>query len=82
MSAILYKLVGGEVAEERVNPLDVANLLENGYFVSPDLAKADTNESGKLSNDEIRAAAKEAGIEDYETARIATLKKKLKNEQD
>lgn len=82
MSAILYKLVNGEVEQERVNPADVSNLLENGYFASPDMAKADKNESGKLSNDEIRAAAKEFGIEDYETARTATLKKKLKNEQD
>lgn len=82
MSAILYKLVDGELKQERVNPLDVANLLENGYFASPELAKVDKNESGKLSNDEIREAAKAAGIEDYETARIATLKKKLKNEQD
>lgn len=81
MSAILYKLVGGQVVSERVAPVDVANLLENGYFTSPELAQADTNESGKLSNDEIRAAAKAAGIANADKAQIKTLKKKL-DEQD
>lgn len=77
MSAILYKKVDGEVISERVNPLRVSHLLENGYFASADEADADTNETGKLSNDEIRDAAKEAGIENYEKAQIKTLKKKL-----
>lgn len=77
MSALLYKLVDGELIQERVNPVDVANLLENCYFASPEEAKADTNETGKLSNDEIREAAKEAGIENYDKAQIKTLKKKL-----
>lgn len=39
--------------------------------------EADTNETGKLSVKEIRAAAEEAGIEDFASARIATLKAKL-----
>ena len=39
--------------------------------------EADTNETGKLSNLEIRAAAKEAGIEDWETGRIKGLSEKL-----
>ena len=81
MSAILYKRVDGEVKEFRVDPIRVNALLQDGYFADPKLADADSNESGKLSNEEIREAAKEAGIKDYETARIATLKKKL-NEQD
>jgi hypothetical protein len=81
MSAILFKLVDGEVVQESVNPLDVANLLDNGYFASPEMAKADTNETGKLSNEEIRAAAKAAGIANADKAQIKTLKKKL-NEQD
>lgn len=78
MSAILYKRENDKVISERVNAVDVAHLLDNGYFASEELASADSNETGKLSNDEIRDAAKEAGIEDWETARIATLKKKLK----
>ena len=43
----------------------------------PTKEKIDTNGSGKLSNKEIRAAAKSIGIDDYDSARIATLKEKL-----
>lgn len=39
--------------------------------------EADTNDTGKLSPDEIRAAAKEAGIEKHATARIKTLEAAL-----
>jgi hypothetical protein len=39
--------------------------------------EADTNNTGKLSVKEIRAAAEEAGIEDFATARIKTLEAKL-----
>lgn len=81
MSAILYKRVDGEVKEYRVDPIRVNALLQDGYFASPDLADADANESGKLSNEEVRQAAKEAGIQNWKTAKIDTLKKKL-NEQD
>lgn len=82
MASILYKKENGKVISERVNPLEVAGLLDKGWFGSKELADADDNETGKLSNDEIREAAKEAGIENWETARIATLKKKIANEQD
>lgn len=80
MAAILYRIVDGEVKAERVNACDVANLLENGYSASPDFPtkqEADTNGSGKLSNEEIRAAAKEAGLENWEKGRIKTLKEAL-----
>lgn len=82
MSAILYRKVDGEVVEERVNPVRVHNLLNSGYFASKELAEADGNESGKLSSDEIREAAKAAGIEKWDTARISTLKKKLADGED
>lgn len=82
MSAILYKRVDGEVISERVKPIQVANLLENGYFSSPELASDDENETGKLSNKEIREAAKAAGIENWKSAKIDTLTKKLEDEQD
>ena len=82
MSAILYRKVDGEVVEERVNPVRVHNLLNCGYFSSKELAEADGNESGKLSSDEIREAAKAAGIEKWDTARISTLKKKLADGED
>lgn len=82
MSAILYKRVDGEVIAERVNPIEVSNLLDNGYFASPELAEADENETGKLSNKEIREAAKAAGVTNWKTAKIETLTKKLEDEQD
>lgn len=45
--------------------------------VAPTREEADTNGTGKLSSEEVRAAAKIAGIEDYDKKRIATLKKEL-----
>lgn len=39
--------------------------------------EVDTNESGLLSVDEVRNAAKEAGIDGWEKKRIKTLKKEL-----
>ena len=44
---------------------------------APSAEEADTNGSGKLSVSEIRAAAKEAGIEGWETKRMKTLKQEL-----
>jgi len=43
----------------------------------PEFEEVDTNGSGKLSNKEIRSAAERMGIEDYDTARIATLKEAM-----
>lgn len=43
----------------------------------PEFEDVDTNKTGKLSNDEVRDAAKKAGYEDWKKARIATLKKRL-----
>ena len=66
MSAILYKLVDGKVVQEKANALDVPYLLDNGYSACPkQLLKrkeVDTNETGKLSNKEIKEAAKKEGI--------------------
>lgn len=47
----------------------------------PTKEEADTNNSGKLSPQEIREAAKEAGIEGWEKKRIATLEAELWPEQ-
>jgi hypothetical protein len=44
---------------------------------APSQEEADTNNSGKLSAKEVRAAAKAAGIEDWANKRIATLKAAL-----
>lgn len=55
----------------------------NGFNQQPEESdpvtkeEADTNDSGKLSSQEIRAAAQEAGIEGYETKRIKTLEAEL-----
>lgn len=66
MSSILYRLQDGEVVEERVKGEDVGFMLTQGYASSPEQlakrTKADTNNTGKLSDAEIKAAAKEAGI--------------------
>lgn len=39
--------------------------------------KIDANDSGALSTEEVRSAAKEAGIEGWDTKRIKTLKAEL-----
>lgn len=44
---------------------------------TPTFAEADTNNSGKLSPKEIREAAREAGIPDWDKARIKRLKREL-----
>lgn len=80
MATILFTTVDGEVVSERCNAVDVDHLLKNGYATSEDAllkAKAiDTNDSGKLSDAEIKTAAKEAGIKIGRKS-IATLKKEL-----
>ena len=63
----------------------VQTQLANGWRVSNKplnkmsdaFKKADLNKSGKLSPTEIRVAARDAGIKEWETARIGTLKKEL-----
>ena len=66
MSVILFKLVDGKPEKELCNPLLIDELLKSGYSVSPDKllnqAKADTNNTGKLSDAEVKEAAKLAGI--------------------
>ena len=56
---------------------------EQGYVTNPQdlleptFEQVDTNKSGKLSNDEIRQAAKDTGIDGWESKQIKTLKKTL-----
>lgn len=80
MATILYKLVNGEAVTEKCNPLEVDILLKSGYATNKEQLfnrkKADTNNTGKLSDAEIKAAAKEAGIKIGRKS-IATLKKEL-----
>lgn len=58
-----------KLVDEKVVESPLAEAIEDASF-----EEIDTNDSGKLSNEEIREAAKKAGIEDWETKRIKTLK--------
>ena len=66
MSVILFKLVNGKPEKELCDPLMLNKLLKSGYALSSDKllnqSKADTNNTGKISNAEVKAAAKLAGI--------------------
>lgn len=79
MACYLWKLKDGVPTKEEVSAQDVANLIETqGYKSNPeDFIEGDLNDDGEVTNDEIRLAAKEAGIDKWETARISTLKGKL-----
>jgi len=45
--------------------------------VAPTKEEADTNDTGKLSNKEVRAAAEKSGIAGFDTKRIKALKVEL-----
>ncbi len=79
MACYLWKLKDGQPMREEVFAQDVANLLETqGYKANPEeLIQGDLNDDGEVTNDEIRAAAKDAGIDKWDTARISNLKGKL-----
>lgn len=82
MATILYRMNGeGSLEECRVDALNVPSHLANGWSLSKDFKPAkeetDTNGSSKLSPEEVREAAKKAGVEGFDTKRIATLKKEL-----
>ena len=59
----------------------VSSLIASGYTPErkhiPTVTEADTNGTGKLSNSEIRDAAKKSGITDHNTRRITSLKEEL-----
>jgi hypothetical protein len=66
MSVILFKLVNGKPEKELCDPLELSNLLSSGYSIDADKllnkAKEDTDNTGKLSDSEVKEAAKLAGI--------------------
>lgn len=90
MACVLYKC-GDEVEVRgvrciagRFDPSQVKRRKDEGWvsdpaalYQIPTEEEADTNDTGALSNKEVRAAAQVAGIEDWETARIGRLKKEL-----
>ena len=84
MASVIYKKVDGEVISQLVDIQFLAQELEfGGWSTDPKCGdkvtkeEADTNESGKLSANEIREAAKAAGIEGYDKKRISTLESEL-----
>lgn len=80
MASILYHMVDGEPTKVMVEACKVHGYLKKDYCTTADQLlnrdKADTNRTGKLSNEEIKAAAKEAGIR-VGNKSIKTLKKEL-----
>lgn len=78
MACYLFKLKDGVPVREEVTAEQVSSLLELGYRSTADeLIEGDINGDGELTNDEVRAMAKDAGHEKWESARISTLKKAL-----
>lgn len=75
---IAYLEAGWSTTNESIQAEEKASEEEaKAEVLSPAAKEADTNNSGKLSTFEVRAAAKAAGIEGYDKKRIATLKKEL-----
>lgn len=72
-----YEVKGIKCNLEVISFGQMKEYLDNGYFKTPQEVYADKNDSGKLSNEEIRMAAKEAGLENWEKGRIKTLKEAL-----
>lgn len=85
MSVWTYSKVNGEIVSELIDAEALNGQLAAGWTVDkasldkPVIAKesADTNDSGKLSIEEVRAAAKEANIDGWDTKRKATLEAEL-----
>ena len=77
MATLIYK--DGE--EMRCPYQHFEEHLANGWSVDknpkPTKEEADTNQSGKLSSNEVREAAEKAGIEGFATKRIKSLKVEL-----
>lgn len=90
MAIVLYKcgdeteVRGVKCIAGRFKVSQLHQCLNSGWVTDPSklyeiptVEQADTNDTGLLSNKEIRAAAKVTGIVDWETARIGRLKKEL-----
>jgi hypothetical protein len=84
MSVWTYKKEDGKIVSELLEAHLLDAQLQAGWTVDKESLNdsitkedADTNQSGKLSVEEIRAAAKEAGIDGWESKRIKTLEAEL-----
>ena len=89
MSVVLFKPADTGYTKQLFEPEEVhAQLKHGGWFLDPgDFEKIETEEElddapllEDLPNHEVRALAKEAGIENHDDARIATLIKKLREQ--
>lgn len=79
MACYLYKQTeNGEIVREECFAEDVANLLDIGYKSSPEsFIESNLDDAEDVPNDEVRQAAKDAGINNWNSARINTLRAKL-----
>lgn len=75
MACYLYKKKDGVITKEEVFAHDVGHLLSHGFKSTPE----GFDEDDEVSNEDIREAAKEAGIDGWKTAQIKTLKGKLED---
>lgn len=86
MAVVTYKTIKGEIVCENIPAELLEGQLAGGWKLTEaelndpivvTKEEADTNESGKLSIDEVRAAAKDAEIVGWDTKRKATLEAEL-----
>ncbi len=78
MASILYREVNGKLEELYVEYDQYESYISAGWSPEkPGEKKAELKK--ELSDDDVRAAAKEAGIDGWDTRRIATLRKALES---
>lgn len=77
MATWVHRRKGAGIESVLIDALDVHHHINSGWCFSKDDLTVKEEDSGKLSNKEIRAAAKEAGIEDWKKARVNKLKEIL-----
>ena len=79
---VFHRNDNGDIEDNWIRPSFLRKYLEAGHVVDPDelaptFEEADTNDTGKLSVEEVRAAAKMAGIRNWHNKKIDNLKKEL-----
>ncbi len=89
MATWIYRKNDDGIESTLIDAKYLPDHLLNGWTVDKELLEieaeetvisfedVDTNNTGKLSPDEVRTAAKARGLENWDTKRIATLKKEL-----
>lgn len=77
MASILYRLVDGKTEEVYVEYNQYESHISAGWSPDEPGAKKEEPKKEQSEDEKVRAAAKEAGIEGWDTKRIATLRKAL-----